>query len=101
LIALANTTLQLESKPEMRGRVMSLWTVAFLGTTPIGGPLIGFISEQTNPRWGLVVGGIAAIIAAWIGFQAIKKEKQRQNALAVSLENEENQATEHMRMLSV
>ncbi len=75
-IAVGNTTLQLESKPEMRGRVMSLWTMAFLGTTPIGGPIIGWICEKAGPRWGLVVGGIAAITAAWIRMRSIKKEQQ-------------------------
>ena len=40
-LARANTTLQLSSDPIMRGRVMALWTVAFLGTTPIGGPIVG------------------------------------------------------------
>ena len=42
-LATGNTTLQLESDPSMRGRVMSLWAIAFLGTTPIGGPLLGCI----------------------------------------------------------
>ncbi|MEI9913424.1 MAG: MFS transporter [Candidatus Saccharibacteria bacterium] len=65
-IAIGNTTLQLTSTQEMRGRVMALWTVAFLGTTPVGGPIIGFISDHTNPRIGLAVGGISAVIAAII-----------------------------------
>ncbi|HLH46867.1 MAG TPA: MFS transporter, partial [Acidimicrobiales bacterium] len=41
-LSLGNSTLQLEADPAMRGRVMSLWSVAFMGTTPIGGPLVGF-----------------------------------------------------------
>ncbi|HUC96028.1 MAG TPA: MFS transporter [Candidatus Saccharimonadia bacterium] len=67
-IALGNTTLQLTSEPTMRGRVMSLWTIAFLGTTPIGGPIIGFISDHSNPRIGLAVGGLSAITAGILGF---------------------------------
>lgn len=59
--ALANSTLQLQSAPNMRGRVMSLWTVAFLGSTPIGGPIIGYISQHGSARWGLITGGITAI----------------------------------------
>lgn len=59
--AVANSILQLQSAPEMRGRVMSLWTVAFLGSTPIGGPIIGYISEHTSPRLGLAIGGVAAV----------------------------------------
>jgi hypothetical protein len=62
-----NSTLQLGASPEMRGRVMALWTVAFLGSTPIGGPIIGAIGEHAGPRWGLVVGGIAALVAAGLG----------------------------------
>lgn len=71
-MTLGNTTLQLESAPEMRSRVMSLWTIAFLGSTPVGGPIIGWVSEYTNPRWGLAVGGIASFLAAIFGLFAIR-----------------------------
>lgn len=63
-LALANTTLQLTAAPQMRGRVMALWSIAFLGTTPIGGPLVGWVSEQLGPRAGLALGGVATIAAA-------------------------------------
>ncbi|HTU75527.1 MAG TPA: MFS transporter [Trebonia sp.] len=59
--ALAKTTLQLAAKPEMRGRVMALWGLAWLGSTPIGGPIIGWIGENLGARWGLVVGGVTAL----------------------------------------
>ena len=62
-IATANTTIQLTAAPEMRGRVMALYAIAFLGSTPIGGPIIGSISQQFGPRAGLAVGGVAAILA--------------------------------------
>ena len=58
-----NTTLQLASDESMRGRVMALWAMAFLGTTPIGGPVIGWISQHLGARWGLAVGGFAALLA--------------------------------------
>jgi len=67
VVTLGNVMLQLESTPEMRGRVMALWTVAFLGSTPIGGPIIGWIGEYAGPRWGLAVGGFAALFAAGFG----------------------------------
>ncbi len=70
-ISLGNTILQLESEPQMRGRVMSLWTIAFLGSTPIGGPIIGWIGEYAGPRYGVFTGGIAAIVAAGIGAMTI------------------------------
>lgn len=63
----SQTVLQIKTSAEMRGRVMSLWTVGMLGSTPIGGFVIGIISENTNPRWGLIVGGMAALVAATFG----------------------------------
>jgi MFS family permease len=74
-IALGNTTLQLTSDPLMRGRVMSLWSIAFLGTTPIGGPLIGLISDHSNPRIGLAVGGLSGVIAGVIGMIVYKHSR--------------------------
>ncbi len=44
-----NVLLQLNTTPQMRGRVLSLWNVAFVGSTPIGGPIIGYVSENLNP----------------------------------------------------
>lgn len=71
--SLGNTILQLESAPQMRSRVMALWTVAFLGSTPIGGPIIGWIGEHANARWGLATGGLAAIAAGILGAITLKK----------------------------
>jgi MFS family permease len=65
-ISWGNSTIQMESSSEMRGQVLALWAMAFLGSTLIGGPIIGFIGEHAGPRWGIAVGGIAAIIAAGI-----------------------------------
>jgi MFS family permease len=62
-IATANTTLQLSSAPEMRGRVMALYSVAFLGSTPIGGPLVGWIGGTLGPRQAVGVGGVATLVA--------------------------------------
>jgi MFS family permease len=70
--ALGNTTLQLESAAEMRGRVMALWTMAFLGSTLIGGPLIGWIGDQYGSRWALALGGFAALAAAGFGARALQ-----------------------------
>ena len=58
-VATNNATLQLRADPAMRGRVMSLNAIAFLGSTPIGAPLLGYLSDVTNPRVALVVGGVA------------------------------------------
>ena len=47
----AKTTLQLAADPAMRGRVMALWGLAWLGSTPIGGPLVGWIAQEAGARW--------------------------------------------------
>ena len=60
--AISNTTLQLASAPNMRGRVMSLWLVAFQGSTPLGGPIIGWVCAWAGPRVGLGVGGVTCVL---------------------------------------
>jgi hypothetical protein len=70
-LAVGNTTLQLTAEPRFRGRVMALWAVAFLGSTPLGAPLIGAVSEHLSPRGGLAIGGFACLVAAGLGGLAI------------------------------
>jgi MFS family permease len=48
----------------MRGRVMALNAIAFLGSTPIGAPLLGYISDATSPRVSLAIGGVATLLAS-------------------------------------
>ncbi|GAA4199728.1 MFS transporter [Actinocatenispora rupis] len=60
----ANTTVQLACSPEMRGRVMGVYMLVFTGGTPIGGPLIGWVTETYGARDGLAVGGAVAALAA-------------------------------------
>jgi MFS family permease len=59
-----NSTLQLQVDPAMRGRVMALYSLVFLGSTPIGAPLVGWIAGVAGPRVGMAIGGIAALAAA-------------------------------------
>ena len=67
-IATANSLLQLNSSGAMRGRVMALWAVVFLGSTPIGAPLIGFIAGRYGARFALGLGGVATVLVAiWAG----------------------------------
>jgi MFS family permease len=63
-IATANASLQLGSVPAMRGRVMALYAMAFLGTTPIGAPLVGAIAEWSGPRTAILTGAVATVVAA-------------------------------------
>ena len=66
-MSMGNATLQLRAAPEMRGRVMSLWFVAFQGSTPIGGPLIGAVMSLAGARAGLGVGAVTCFVVALAG----------------------------------
>jgi MFS family permease len=76
-IARGNTTLQLAAAPQMRGRVMALWAIAFQGTTPIGGPLIGWITASAGARVGLATGGLSGVLAAGLGAAAMYRTRMR------------------------
>ncbi len=67
-----NSTLQLTSAPEMRGRVMSLWFVAFQGSTPIGGPLVGVVMGAFGARAGLGLGAVTVALVAVGGLAALR-----------------------------
>ena len=56
-----NSSLQLAAPPDLRGRVMALYSVVFIGSTPIGAPIAGWLAETHGPRAGLVLGGVAAL----------------------------------------
>jgi MFS family permease len=81
VIALFNATLQLNSAPELRGRVMALFSMSLVGSTPIGGPIVGYLGEQVSPRFALLVGGVAALAAGWYGWANLQS---RQPAAAVA-----------------
>ena len=85
-LATGNSTLQLGSDPSMRGRVMALWAVAFLGSTPIGGPLIGWVIAQSNARVGLAIGGVSCFLAAGLGFIARARLKSDRHKVATPAE---------------
>lgn len=67
-----NSSLQLNAG-EMRGRVMALYSVVFLGSTPIGAPVIGALAEHAGPRAGLAVGGVAALLTAAVAAVAYRR----------------------------
>ena len=71
-LAFSNSLLQITAKGEMRGRIMALRAVAFLGTRPLGAPLIGWIGEHVGPRQSVAVGAVAALaVAAW-GYRRLR-----------------------------
>jgi predicted MFS family arabinose efflux permease len=76
-LSTANSTLQLSSSPEMRGRVMSLYLLVFLGSTPIGGPIVGFIAQQLSPRIGFVVGAVASLVGAFFAAGSVLRARHR------------------------
>ena len=59
-----NSSIQLAVEPGMRGRVMAIYSMVFLGSTPIGSLLVGWLAEVSGPRAGLAVGAGAALVAA-------------------------------------
>ncbi|NUK10009.1 MFS transporter [Streptomyces lunaelactis] len=60
----ANSILQMATEPAMRGRVMSLFMMVFVGGTPLGAPLVGWITDTYGPRIGFAAGGAVALAAA-------------------------------------
>jgi MFS family permease len=82
----AKTVLQLAAKPEMRGRVMALWALAWLGSTPVGGPIVGWIGQEFGARWSLVVGGVPTLLCGVFAYPALaaidRKLARRREAAA-------------------
>lgn len=64
LMTAANSTIQMSVDPVMRGRVMSLYMVVFMGSNPIGAPVIGWVAEEFGARWSIGVGSIASLLVA-------------------------------------
>jgi MFS family permease len=64
MLTAANATLQMSTTPAMRGRVMSLYLIVFLGATPLGSPLVGWVAETFGARWSIGVGSIASLVVA-------------------------------------
>jgi MFS family permease len=60
----ANASAQLGVEPTMRGRVMALYLMCFMGGTPVGAPIIGWVAGAFGPRWGMVGGGLLSAAAA-------------------------------------
>ena len=63
-ITAANSTMQLSVSPELRGRVMGLYMLVFLGGNPVGGPMTGWLAEQFGGRSPFLVGGVVSVLAA-------------------------------------
>ena len=62
-----NATIQLASEPRYRGWVTALWSTALVGSTPIGAPVVGALSDVAGPRYALALGAVACLGAGAIG----------------------------------
>lgn len=71
--ATANSSMQNGVEPSVRGRVMGIYMLVFMGGTPVGAPVIGWVGEQWGPRWTLIVGGIVSALAAAVGVWALAR----------------------------
>jgi predicted MFS family arabinose efflux permease len=68
-----NTMVQLHSSPEMKGRVMALWTIVVWGTTPLGAPLVGFICEHFGARASLAVTGVGIFLCCAYAWSVLRR----------------------------
>jgi MFS family permease len=73
LLSMVTAICNEETAPEFRGRVMALVGIAFLGSTPIGGPIVGWIAQSIGPRAGLAVGALAALTTAAVAYGARRR----------------------------
>jgi MFS family permease len=75
-----NATIQLASEPRYRGRVTALWSMAFVGSTPIGAPIVGALSDTAGPRYALALGAAACLAAVVVGRWTSKPAPSPQEA---------------------
>jgi MFS family permease len=75
-VTMTSATLQLTAPTEMRGRVLALYVTALIGTTPVGGPVIGWIGEVLGPRATYVAGGLACVVTAAVGWRSLTRSHE-------------------------
>ena len=73
---MTSATLQLTAPLDMRGRVLALYVTAIIGTTPVGGPIIGWIGEVVGPRATYVTGGVACLITAAVAWRSLARSTE-------------------------
>lgn len=85
---------QLRADPSMRGRVLALQAIVFLGSTPIGGPIVGAVSEGLGARYGIGLGGLAGLGAGVYGLLAVRRSRVLTATDAVTTEAVAEAATD-------
>jgi MFS family permease len=73
----ANGITQQDSPPDMRGRLLAFTAVAFLGSTPIGGPITGVIGDRLGAEWALAYGSVAALVTALVATVVLASGRRR------------------------
>jgi MFS family permease len=81
--AMANASVQLAVEPELRGRVMGLYMLVFIGGTPLGAPVIGAVTSHFGARTGMLVCGVVPALAAVVVAAATVRRQRRAAAGAV------------------
>ncbi len=76
-LSTSNATIQLATEDQYRGRVMAMWSLCFIGSTPLGGPVVGAVSEHFAPGWAIAVGAAACWLAAVILVAVDRREHLR------------------------
>lgn len=78
LMTTANGTVQMTTDPQLRGRVMAIYMAIFMGGTPVGAPIVGWVADTFGPRWAMGVGAASGLAAALVGvFYLIKYRSLR------------------------
>ena len=67
LMTTANGTVQMTTDPVLRGRVMAIYMAIFMGGTPVGAPIVGWVADTFGPRWAMGVGAASGFAAALVG----------------------------------
>jgi MFS family permease len=75
-IAVANSSLQLQSDPQMRGRVMALYAIAFLGSTPVGSLIVSAVAYWQGARYSLGLGAVSALLSAMVAFVILRRRSK-------------------------
>jgi MFS family permease len=80
----------------MRGRVMALWGLAWLGSTPIGGPIVGWVGQEAGARWSLVLGGVPTLLCGLLALPVLMRIDRRRalvdDAVAYAREDDSSEA---------
>jgi MFS family permease len=106
LMTAANASVQLSTEPAMRGRVMALYMAVFMGGTPIGSPIIGWIGEHVGARWTIVLGGVVALATAgavlvWLALHERVRVRVRSGEAEGEGEGETEAVTDDERSVAV